>query len=124
MLLPAMSNLASLYELQGRHQLSMEYRERVESHRMQNPYYRYELANEAFVNGEYENAIDHLEFAIRKQEHESEFYALMSLNYLMLGQRAKAQQLMKRAEDVAREGADKQRYHRKLELMMGNSSKP
>jgi Tfp pilus assembly protein PilF len=120
----AMSNLASLYELQGKHQLSMAYREQVESHRMQNPYYRYELANEAFVNGDYNNAIDHLEFAIRKQEHESEFYALMSLNYLMLGQRAKAQQLMKQAEEAAREGADKQRYHRKLELMMGNSSKP
>ena len=120
--LVAMSNLASLYELQGRFDLAAEYRERVESHRMNNPYYRYELAFEAFQNGDYEDAIDHLEFAIRRQDHESEFYSLLSLSLLMTGDEAAAQRRMKQAEEVAREEADQQRYHRKLELMLGREA--
>ena len=83
--LVAMSNLASLYELTGKSEKSEYYKSEVKTHRLQNPYFRFELAREAFVNGNYDEAIDHLHAAIRRQDHESEFYSLLSLSYMMTG---------------------------------------
>jgi hypothetical protein len=43
----------------------------------------------------------------------------MSLNYLMKGDREAAQRWMKKAEEVAEQAADKQKYSSKYELLMG-----
>jgi len=115
--LVAMSNLANLYEEEGHPQFAEMYQGRVESHRMQNPYYRFHLASQAFVNGDYRGSINHLKYAIRKRKDEDRFYSLMSLNYLMSGDRAAADAWMKKAEEVAKKDSDKQRYHHKLDLL-------
>lgn len=114
----AMSNLASLYETEGRLELAQQYRERVRKHRRENPYYRYQLAREAFDAGDYETAIGHLEYAIGKNENEDTFYFLLSLCYLNMGDKDTAQRWMKKAEEVASIGPDKQRYRNKLDLLM------
>lgn len=122
--LVAMSNLASLYEQQGQTELAEHYRGRVRSHRMHNPYYRYQLARNAFEEGDYDTSIEHLDYALREKDDDDQFYSLMSLNYLMKGDRNKAQRWMREAEEVAEKESDKQRYHNKFEMMVRAGSKP
>ncbi|MGK2926736.1 MAG: transglutaminase domain-containing protein [Lysobacterales bacterium] len=117
--LVAMSNLASLYDEEGLTEFASVYKAQVEAHRMQNPYYRYMLANEAFVSGDYRTAIEHLDYAISARKNEDRFLSLMSMSYLMLGDREAAQGWMKKAEAAASEDRNKQRYHHKLELLLG-----
>jgi Flp pilus assembly protein TadD len=118
--LVAMSNLAALHEQEGHTELAALYRNRVESHRMRNPYYRYQLARTAFDNGDYETAIDHLKYAVRKNKNEDNFYFLMSISYLNSGETEAAQRWMKKAEEVAEMDADRKRYHNKLDMLMSN----
>ena len=118
--LVAMNNLAALYEQQGRSELSAQYQLRIESHQMQNPYFRYLLAREVFDEGDYTTAIDHLKFAIRKNSYDDSFYFLMSLSYLNSGDKEAAQKWMKKAEEVAEMETDKKRYNNKLDLLMSN----
>ncbi|MCH5374192.1 MAG: hypothetical protein JJ992_09460, partial [Planctomycetes bacterium] len=114
--LVAMSNLATLYELTGQVEKSAFYKGEVRTHRLQNPYFRYELAREAFVNGNYDEAIEHMNAAIRRQDQESEFYSLLSLSYMMVGDSRSAKRWMQQAEEVA-SASEKQKYRRKLEYM-------
>jgi len=116
--LVAMSNLASLCEENGHPELAEEYRRRVEIHRMQNPYYRYFLAGEAFSNGDYQTAIKHLSYAIEERKGEPKFYYLMSLNYLMSGEREEAQRWMAEAESVSNSSEERKTYSRKLQWLM------
>ncbi len=119
--LVAMSNLASIYEEDGRTELAEQYGNKVKYHRTRNPYYHYQLARAAFDTGNYEAAIDHLKTAIRKNKNEDMFYFLMSLSYLNSGDKEAAQHWMKKAENAAEIDDDKQKYHRKLDLLMSVS---
>ena len=114
----AMSNLANLYEEEGKEELAEQYLARVRLHRMRNPYYRYQLANSAFIDGDYKTAIKNLEYAIKKNEEEDSFYFLLSLSYLMSGEKEKAQRWMKKAEEVASRNENQQKYSHKLNLLM------
>ena len=120
--LVAMSNLASLYEEQGDTLSAAEYREKVRWHRMRNPYYRYQLAQSDFENGEYESAIENLEFAIKNRQNEDRFYSLMSMSYLMAGDREQAREWMERASEIAVERSDQRKYNQKLEMLMRPNS--
>jgi len=119
--LVAMNNLAALYDREGHSELAAYYEDLVESHRMQNPYYRYHLARSAFENEDYATAIDQLNAAIRMNKNDDSFYFLMSLSYLNTGDKESAQRWMKKAEDVADMSADKKRNHNKLDALMRNS---
>jgi Flp pilus assembly protein TadD len=114
----AMSNLARLYETQGNEEAAAHYRKQVRYHRMRNPYYRYQLARVAFLNEEYDDAIDHLKYAIRKKEHEDSFYFLLGLSYLQTGNQKKAQRWLSRAEEVAIGDVLKRNYRSKLDLLL------
>jgi len=120
--LVAMSNLANLYQGLGHNDLAAEYRKRVRAHRMRNPYYRFQLANEAFMNGDYDAAIRHVRYAIRQRDDEPRFYSLLSFSYMMSGDRGAARRWMKKAEAVAEQEDEKVRYHHKLELLMSEDS--
>lgn len=113
----AMSNLASLYQQEGREEAAAHYLSEVQIHRLRNPYYRYQLANEAFNEGDYESAIENLKVAIRKRSEDDRFFYLLSLSYLMSGDRGQAQTWMKKAEEVASQGSDQEKYHHKLDLL-------
>ena len=84
------SNLAVLYEQEGRPDLAAQYQKKVESHRMRNPYYHYQLARTAFDAGDYETAISHLKVAIRKNKNDDNFYFLLSLSYFNIGEKEAA----------------------------------
>lgn len=118
----ALSNLAALYEQEGRPELAAQYQQKVESHRMRNPYYHYQLARTAFDNEEYEAAIAHLKVAIRKNKNDDIFYYLMSLSYFNSGEKEAAKRWMKKAEDVAEADDDKKKYHRKLDVLLSDAT--
>ena len=120
--LMAMSNLAHLYEDQGRDAEAQRYLSRVREHRMGNPFYRFRLASVAFEEGDYKSAIKNLKYAIRQKGDEDRFYYLLSLSYLMAGDKEQAQKWMQEAQDVARAAEDRKRYNRKLELLMGKDT--
>ena len=116
-----MSNLARLYESRGDEERAAYYRDRVHYHRMRNPYFRYRLARQAFLAQDYEAAIDHLEFAIREKEWEDNFYLLLGLSYMQLGDEAEARRWLLKAEEVAESDVLKGRYRDKLDLLLSTA---
>lgn len=115
--LVAMSNLGQLYERQGQAELAEWYKERSNRHRMRNPYYRYHLAQRAFLAKDYDSAIEHLEYSVRKQRDESTFHSLMGLSYLQAGNESSARRSLERAEQLAEDDGLKRKYQGKLELL-------
>ena len=113
----AMSNLERLYESQGRTAEAAGLRTRIEAYRQQNPYYRYQLAKDAFARQDYADAIGHLRFAIRRKPQEDRFYALLGMACLRQGDLAGARQSMARAEALAGDENLRNSYHSKLELL-------
>ncbi len=115
--LVALSNLERLYRAEGRFPEADALRGRIEQHRRQNPYYRYQLAEAAFAAANYDDTITHLRFAISHKKNEDRFYALLGLAYLRRGDATSAQRWMARAEAVAGDETLKDAYHSKLELL-------
>jgi tetratricopeptide (TPR) repeat protein len=108
--LVAMSNLARLYERLGDRERAAAYQKRVIYHRNLNPYYRYELARQAYLAKHYDAAIGHLKYAIRKRPKEDQFYFLLGLSYLQKGDARAARRWLARAEEVAATDALKRKY--------------
>jgi tetratricopeptide (TPR) repeat protein len=118
----AMSNLVGLYERMGRFDRAAEYRERVRQHRLENPYYRFRLAQDAFFERDFDGAIEHLEHAIRRQHEEHQFYFLLGLCHLMEGRDGEARRCMARAEELATSAEAKRRYSTKIDALMAASA--
>ena len=85
---------------------------------MKNPYYRYQLAHTAFIEGDYQTAIDNLEYATRIKKSEEKFCVLLSLSYLMSGDKKEAALWMRKAEERAVELEDRQKYHHKFNMIV------
>ncbi|MEZ5565673.1 MAG: transglutaminase domain-containing protein [Gammaproteobacteria bacterium] len=113
----AMSNLERLYRDAGRSAAADKLAARIKHFRNANPYYRYQLAEQAFSRGDYRKAIAHLRFAVQKKPNEDRFYALMGLAWLREGDADRAQRWMARAEAVAQDDELKNHYHGKLERL-------
>jgi Flp pilus assembly protein TadD len=116
--LVAMSNLASLYERLGDRERAAAYRDKVRDHRERNPYYRYQVASEAFRAGDYDGAIRHLHYAIRRKKNEDRFFFLLGLTYMKKGEPEAARRWLARAEEVAATDALKRRYASKMENLL------
>ena len=119
--LVAMSNLVALYAAQGDPQRAGLYRNKVESHRNQNPYYRFHVAREAFFARDYDAAIDNLKYAVRKRPDEDQFSFLLGLVYLQKGDEQAARRWMARAEEAAASEALKRNYSSKMDLLLSAS---
>lgn len=119
----AMSNLVSLYGTLGDDEKAASFQKRVREHRMRNPYYRYDLATDAFMERDYDTAIAHLKQATRRERKEDEFYFLLGLSYLMKGEEKDARKWMNKAEAVAADAALKDRYSTKIDMLMSASQK-
>ena len=114
----AMSNMANLYEEEGKSEWAEQYKDRVRLHRMSNPYYRYAQANTAFIDGDYRTAIENLKYAINMIDDEDRFYFLLSLSYLMSGDKEESTRWMKKAEEVAKQNESREKYSHKLDLLI------
>jgi Flp pilus assembly protein TadD len=115
--LVAMSNLASLYQRRGDQARAAMYRNRVVGHRQRNPYYRLQVAREAFQARDYDAAISHLNYAIRKKRNEDQFYFLLGLSYMKKGDAQAARRWLSQAEEVAATDALKRRYASKIDIL-------
>jgi Flp pilus assembly protein TadD len=120
--LVAMSNLASLYERQADAERAAAYRSRVAGHRQRNPYYRYQLAREAFEAEDYDAAIGHLDYAIRRKKNEDRFYLLLGLCTLKKGDEREALRWLARAREVAATDALRRRYESKIDVLLSASA--
>jgi Flp pilus assembly protein TadD len=122
--LVAMSNLARFYEREGNSEMAALYQKKVMDHRRENPYYRYQRARDAYAAEDYDTAISHLKYAIRKKRNEDEFYFLLSLCHLQKGNERAARRWLAKAEKIAATDALKRRYSSKLELLQSETSSP
>ncbi len=114
----AMSNLGNLYELQGDPGRAEMFQKKVVRHRNQNPYYRYQRAREAFLARDYDAAIGHLKYAIRKRKQEDQFYFLLGLSYLQKGNEEAARRSLAKAEEVAATDSLKRNYSNKIDMLL------
>ena len=115
--LVALSNLERLEREEGNVAAANQLLQRIRRHRMENPYYRYYLAQEAFDVQDYETAIGHLKVAVRQKKNEDRFFALMGLSYLGKGDRVTAERWITEAEHVATDENLQRNYHSKLEML-------
>ena len=114
----ARSNLVSLYERSGDLEKLQAYQKKVSKHRLRNPHLRYSLARDAFSDGDYEAAIEHLKNATRRVKDKSEYFFLLGVCYLMQGDEEKARRWTAKAEKVAETDEEKRRYSKKIEALM------
>jgi len=119
--LTAMSNLTALYDRRGEPKLAARYRNKVRSHRKRNPYYRFQLARVAYHAEDYDLAINHLKYALRRHKEEDRFCALLGLAYLQMGDEKKSRHWMARAEKYAESDALKSVYSSKIDRLMSAS---
>lgn len=116
--LVAMSNLASLYERRGDRKRAAAYRKRVIDHRQHNPYYRFQLARQAFAAHDYDTAIGHLKYAIRMKKSEEQFCFLLGLSYVRKGDEEAGRHWLSRAEEMASSDALKRKYSSKIDRLL------
>jgi Flp pilus assembly protein TadD len=114
-----LSNLERVYRQRGELARADDLSRRIQGHRQQNPYYRYFLAQQAFAAGDYQGAIPHLRFAIRRKPNDDRFYALLGLSYLRSGDSVAAQRWITRAAAVAGDEGLQRRYESKLGRLRG-----
>ena len=117
----AMSNLVNVYELRRDSERADVFRKRVVRHRDQNPYYRFQRAREAFLAQDYDAAISHLKYAIRKRRYEDQFYFLLGLSYLQKGNEDAARRWLSRAEELAATDSLKRNYSNKIDMLLSES---
>ena len=119
--LVAMSDLARLYQSMGEPERAAAYRKKVVRHRWLNPYYRYELAHQAYLARHYDAAIGHLKYAVRQRPKEDRFCYLLGLSYLGKGDAPEGRRWLARAEEVAATGALKRKYSSKIDTLLRGS---
>jgi Flp pilus assembly protein TadD len=119
--LTAMNNLTVLYDRRGEPKQAARYRNKVNSHRHRNPYYRFQLARAAYHLEDYDLAIDHLKYAMRKNADDDRFCALLGMVYLQMGDEKKSIRWMARAEVLAENDPLKSIYSSKIERLKSAS---
>jgi Flp pilus assembly protein TadD len=119
----AISNLASLYDTQGKTKLAAQYHQRAESSMRRNPFYLYDRAEKFYADGRYREARNELQRAIRIRRGDHRFYQLLALTQLSLGEPQRAQRNFELAREFARNPEIQARYNRKLELLVGSGSR-
>jgi Flp pilus assembly protein TadD len=98
--LSTLSNLQRLYYMQGRNTEAEELVVRLEQHRQDNPYYHAWLGDEAFAQGNFEQAVEHFEDAIMRKKDESFFFFRLSDSYEALGMRDAATRAYTKAREI------------------------
>lgn len=114
----ALSNLSRLYARRGDEETAAYYRNRVQLFRRKNPYYLFHLAEQAYAQNDYDTAAQLLRTAIRRNKHDHEFYRLMGLTHLKLGNVSAAQRDFSKAAVLA-QGEERERYNHKVEMLAG-----
>jgi Flp pilus assembly protein TadD len=81
----------------GNDDFAASYRQRVRRYQEKNPYYHYAVAQQAFEDGDFEQALADVRKALKLKADDGEFYLLQGLTYLELGESREAQVSLARA---------------------------
>lgn len=85
-----LGNLSVLYEHIGEQEKAKYYSALIRKHQMENPYYRYSQALDAFEVGNYSVSLYHLKVAVKIQRFEYKFHDLLGNIYAKLGDETRA----------------------------------
>lgn len=99
----AFNNLAYLYKESGNNKASEYYEKLASSSQSKNPYYRYLKAKKALEKNQFELAMKHIDYAIRRNKLEPLFYEFKSSVHAMLGERNKSAKALKTAKQLRTE---------------------
>jgi tetratricopeptide (TPR) repeat protein len=88
--LPTMANLSILYHAMGRTADAERLQRLVQHYRLKNPYYRLELADAAYRERRYEDALEHMRTAVRLQRDDAELQYALAKVYRTLGREHEA----------------------------------
>ena len=116
----AMSNLARLYRQQAKPQLAIKYESKVYVYRRKNPYYLFHLAEEAYASSDYSQTKRLLRSAIHLLKDEQNFYHLLGLTHIQLGEIGAAQKRFHQASALAASDVEREHYNHKLKLLAGS----
>jgi Flp pilus assembly protein TadD len=116
--LVAMSNLVKFYDEQGDLERADFFRKKVYYHRKRNPYFRYHVAREAFIDGDYDTAASNLNYAIRKRPKEDQFYFLLGMVNLQKGNTDAARRAFNKAERLASSDSLRRNYSSKIDMLL------
>jgi Flp pilus assembly protein TadD len=95
------SNLSNLYKATGDTEKAQYYQTAVQQFQNRNPYYHFNLGNEAYQANQFQTAERHYLRAIRRNDNEPEFYLRLASTYQQLGENSRALRMMDRAQLLA-----------------------
>ena len=121
---PAMAGLAAAYAGRGDMALSDSFTRRVEHYRRRNPYFHYALAQVAYRELDYIDALASLDRALELKRDDHRFHYLRSMTQLQLGDRAEARASLVRAQRFANQQHTKRHYARTAEAIAANEVVP
>ena len=90
-------NLFHLFKQRGELDKAVRIRQTIERVNNKNPFYHFNLGQEAFNKKRYRTAIKHFKRAIKRKSGESYFYVRMAAAYEKLGDRKEANKYLKKA---------------------------
>jgi tetratricopeptide (TPR) repeat protein len=97
----ALANLVAVYTALGDTELAEEYQQRIRRYRDVNPYYHFGVAQVAYDDKRFEDALISLRSAIRLKRDEDEFYMLQGRAFTELGRPDRAVASFARARELA-----------------------
>ncbi|MCE9685529.1 hypothetical protein LZP73_04760 [Shewanella sp. AS16] len=110
-------NLAMILGSQGRLEEWAEVHKVLELARINNPYYYYDIAEQAYEAQEYQEALVWFRRAVEKAGYRHEFYFGLSKAYWAIGDQVRARKNMEKALALSSDPGNKHRYQLKLEAM-------
>lgn len=112
-----LSNLAYLYQLQGKEDLANQLERQVIKQRENNPYYYLMLGTEAYNKHDFRQGIKHFEKSLALDSDNHEAYFGLARSYFSLNQFAQAERYLSKAQRHTFTKQDKQRYQKKLAVL-------
>lgn len=111
----AMMNLSRIYQAKENQRLANILSKNAEAKRSQDPYYLYALAQHAYKNKQYSEAIEYAQQALSiREDHNFEY--LLGVSYWYQGKKDLANLALTRAKELA-SGSDVARYNNKIQAI-------
>jgi len=114
--LSTLHNLALILGEQGRLDEWREVHKVLELARINNPFYYFDMAQQAYFDRQYQDALVWYKRAVEKADYRHEFYFGLSRAYWATGDERLAEKNLKRALALS-DTSNKQRYQRKLQAL-------
>ena len=116
--LVAISKAEQNYTDLGDKQMAGYFSQRALSYRLKNPYYRYTLARDELLKGDYAGALANIRVAINRYNKEHRFFFLQGVIYTALAEREHADASFKKALELSSSQLQQDDYRRKIDKLI------